>query len=39
VNRTSEQLGDLYRQLELANLAKSRFLAAARHDLRQRCTP
>jgi signal transduction histidine kinase/DNA-binding NarL/FixJ family response regulator len=35
VNRTSEQLGHLYHQLELANLAKSRFLAAASHDLRQ----
>jgi signal transduction histidine kinase len=35
VNRASERLGDLYRQLELANLAKSRFLAAASHDLRQ----
>ena len=35
VNRTSEQLGGLYHRLELANLAKSRFLAAASHDLRQ----
>ena len=35
VNRTSEQLGLLYQQLEAANLAKSRFLAAASHDLRQ----
>jgi signal transduction histidine kinase/CheY-like chemotaxis protein len=35
VNRTSEQLGFLYQKLELANLAKSRFLAAASHDLRQ----
>jgi signal transduction histidine kinase len=35
VNRTSEQLGRLYHQIELANLAKSRFLAAASHDLRQ----
>jgi nitrogen fixation/metabolism regulation signal transduction histidine kinase len=35
VNRTSEQLGRLYHQLEVANLAKSRFLAAASHDLRQ----
>jgi signal transduction histidine kinase/CheY-like chemotaxis protein len=35
VNKTSEQLGCLYQQLELANLAKSRFLAAASHDLRQ----
>jgi HAMP domain-containing protein len=33
VNKTSEQLGFLYQQLELANLAKSRFLAAASHDL------
>jgi CheY-like chemotaxis protein len=35
VNRMSEELGRLYRQLEAANLAKSRFLAAASHDLRQ----
>jgi signal transduction histidine kinase/CheY-like chemotaxis protein len=35
VNKTSAQLGDLYHKLELANLAKSRFLAAASHDLRQ----
>jgi signal transduction histidine kinase/CheY-like chemotaxis protein len=35
VNRMSEQLGHLYQQLEAANLAKSRFLAAASHDLRQ----
>jgi signal transduction histidine kinase/FixJ family two-component response regulator len=35
VNRTSEHLGRIYHQLELANLAKSRFLAAASHDLRQ----
>lgn len=35
VNKTSDQLGRLYQQLELANLAKSRFLAAASHDLRQ----
>jgi signal transduction histidine kinase len=35
VNRTSEELGRLYQQLEAANLAKSRFLAAASHDLRQ----
>jgi signal transduction histidine kinase/CheY-like chemotaxis protein len=35
LNRTCEQLGGLYQQLELANLAKSRFLAAASHDLRQ----
>jgi signal transduction histidine kinase/CheY-like chemotaxis protein len=35
VNRASEELGRLYQQLEAANLAKSRFLAAASHDLRQ----
>lgn len=35
VNRTCEELGRLYQQLEAANLAKSRFLAAASHDLRQ----
>jgi signal transduction histidine kinase/CheY-like chemotaxis protein len=35
INRTSEELDGLYRQLEAANLAKSRFLAAASHDLRQ----
>jgi two-component system, sensor histidine kinase len=35
VNKTSDQLGRFYQQLELANLAKSRFLAAASHDLRQ----
>ena len=35
VNRMSEELGRLYQQLEEANLAKSRFLAAASHDLRQ----
>jgi signal transduction histidine kinase/DNA-binding NarL/FixJ family response regulator len=35
VNRMSEELGHLYQQLEAANLAKSRFLAAASHDLRQ----
>jgi signal transduction histidine kinase/DNA-binding NarL/FixJ family response regulator len=35
VNRMSEELGRLYRQLEDANLAKSRFLAVASHDLRQ----
>jgi len=35
VNRMSEELGRLYRELEEANLAKSRFLAAASHDLRQ----
>src|SRR5262245_58306418 len=35
VNRMSEELGRLYQQLEDANLAKSRFLAAASHDLRQ----
>src|SRR5947207_5488519 len=31
----SAELGHLYQQLEAANLAKSRFLAAASHDLRQ----
>ena len=35
INRTSQELDRLYRQLEAANLAKSRFLAAASHDLRQ----
>jgi signal transduction histidine kinase len=35
VNRMSEELGHLYQQLEEANLAKSRFIAAASHDLRQ----
>ncbi len=35
VNRTSERLGRVYQQLKAANLAKSRFLAAASHDLRQ----
>src|SRR5450755_1942714 len=35
VNRMSEELGRLYQQLEGANLAKSRFIAAASHDLRQ----
>jgi signal transduction histidine kinase/CheY-like chemotaxis protein len=35
VNRMSEELGRLYQQLEEANRAKSRFLAAASHDLRQ----
>lgn len=35
VNRMSAELGRLYQQLEEANLAKSRFLAAASHDLRQ----
>jgi signal transduction histidine kinase/DNA-binding NarL/FixJ family response regulator len=35
VNRMSEELGRLYRKLEDADLAKSRFLAAASHDLRQ----
>jgi signal transduction histidine kinase/DNA-binding NarL/FixJ family response regulator len=35
VNRTCEELGRLYQQLEAANLAKSRFIAAASHDLRQ----
>jgi signal transduction histidine kinase/CheY-like chemotaxis protein len=35
LNRMIDELGRLYRQLEAANLAKSRFLAAASHDLRQ----
>jgi two-component system, sensor histidine kinase len=35
VNRMSEELGRLYRKLEETDLAKSRFLAAASHDLRQ----
>jgi signal transduction histidine kinase len=35
VNRLSDELGRVYQQLEEANLAKSRFLAAASHDLRQ----
>jgi signal transduction histidine kinase/DNA-binding NarL/FixJ family response regulator len=35
VNRMSEELGRLYQQLAETNLAKSRFLAAASHDLRQ----
>src|SRR5262245_2855265 len=35
VNRMSEELGRLYYELAEANLAKSRFLAAASHDLRQ----
>ena len=35
VNRMCEELGRLYQQLEAANLAKSRFIAAASHDLRQ----
>ena len=35
LNRMSDELGRLYKQLEAANLAKSRFLAAASHDLRQ----
>src|SRR5882672_6706047 len=35
LNRMNDQLGRLYQQLEAANLAKSRFLAAASHDLRQ----
>jgi signal transduction histidine kinase/DNA-binding NarL/FixJ family response regulator len=35
VNHMSAELGRLYRQLEEVNLAKSRFLAAASHDLRQ----
>ena len=35
LNLMSEELGRLYNQLEAANIAKSRFLAAASHDLRQ----
>jgi signal transduction histidine kinase/DNA-binding NarL/FixJ family response regulator len=35
LNRMSDELGRLYKQLEAANVAKSRFLAAASHDLRQ----
>src|SRR6516162_9179984 len=34
VNRTSEQLGDLYRQLEAASEHKSAFLASMSHELR-----
>ena len=34
VNRTSEQLGDLYRQLEMASEHKSAFLASMSHELR-----
>ncbi len=34
VNRTSEQLGDLYRQLEMASEHKSGFLASMSHELR-----
>jgi signal transduction histidine kinase len=34
VNRTSEELGDLYRQLELASEHKSAFLANMSHELR-----
>ena len=34
VNRTSEQLGDLYRQLEEASEHKSAFLASMSHELR-----
>ena len=34
VNRTSEQLGDLYRQLEMASDHKSAFLASMSHELR-----
>src|SRR5437016_4318659 len=34
VNRTSEQLGDLYQQLELASEHKSAFLASMSHELR-----
>jgi signal transduction histidine kinase/CheY-like chemotaxis protein len=34
VNRTSEKLGDLYRQLEMASAHKSAFLASMSHELR-----
>jgi signal transduction histidine kinase/CheY-like chemotaxis protein len=34
VNRTSDQLGDLYRQLEMASEHKSAFLASMSHELR-----
>jgi signal transduction histidine kinase/CheY-like chemotaxis protein len=34
VNRTSEQLGGLYRQLEMASEHKSAFLASMSHELR-----
>jgi signal transduction histidine kinase/CheY-like chemotaxis protein len=34
VNRTSEQLGDLYRQLKMASEHKSAFLASMSHELR-----
>ena len=34
VNRTSEQLGELYRQLEMASEHKSAFLASMSHELR-----
>src|SRR5438132_4998124 len=34
VNRTSERLGDLYRQLEMASEHKSAFLASMSHELR-----
>jgi signal transduction histidine kinase/DNA-binding response OmpR family regulator len=34
VNRTSEQLGDLYQQLEMASEHKSTFLASMSHELR-----
>jgi signal transduction histidine kinase/CheY-like chemotaxis protein len=34
VNRTSERLGDLYRQLEAASEHKSAFLASMSHELR-----
>ena len=33
--RTADELGEAKRQAELANAVKSRFLAAASHDLRQ----
>src|SRR5207237_8942482 len=34
VNQTPEQLGDLYRQLEMASEHKSAFLASMSHELR-----
>jgi HAMP domain-containing protein len=39
LNRMIDELGRLYRQLEAANLAKSRFLAAASHDCASPCMP